>query len=170
MMHREDHSFYWMQKDYLTYHQKFNEKHDVTVMAGFEASKSSWNGTNLVKKNFTTDDIFVLGEDGEYVSNFGWKDAASTASFSGRVNYGFDNRYLATFTLRYDGSSKFGSNNKWGSFPSAALAWRASQEKFLQDVTWLDNLKLRLGNGLTTSESVKTLNRLIDANLEYMNR
>ncbi len=156
MMQREDHSFFWMQKDYITYHQKFNEKHDVTIMAGFEASKSSWNYTQLVKKNFTTDDIFVLGEDGDYVSNSAAKDAASTASFFGRVNYGFDNRYLATFTLRYDGSSKFGSQNKWGAFPSAALAWRMKQEKFLQDVEWLDNLKLRLGYGRVGNSNIDT--------------
>ncbi|MDE6042708.1 MAG: SusC/RagA family TonB-linked outer membrane protein, partial [Muribaculaceae bacterium] len=71
MMQREDHNFYWMQKDYITYHQVFNEKHDVTVMAGFEASKSSWNGTSLIKKNFSNDYIHIMGEDGEFVSNSG---------------------------------------------------------------------------------------------------
>lgn len=156
MMHREDHSFYWMQKDYITYHQKFNDKHDVTVMAGFEASKSSWNGTSLIKKNFTTDNIFVMGEDGDYVSNSGWKDAVSNASIYARANYAFDNRYLLTATFRRDGSSKFGQKNKWGSFPSAALAWRINQEKFLRDVSWLDNLKLRLGYGRVGNSNIDT--------------
>ncbi len=156
MMHREDHAFYWMQKDYLTYHQTFNQKHDVTVMAGFEASKSSWNGTSLIKKNFTTDDIFILGEDGEFVSNSGWSDAVTNASVFARANYSFDNRYLVTATLRRDGSSKFGQNNKWGSFPSAALAWRINQEKFLQDASWLNNLKLRLGYGRVGNSNIDT--------------
>ena len=156
MMHREDHSFYWMQKDYITYRQVFNDKHDVTVMAGFEASKSSWNGTSLIKKNFTTDDIFVIGEDGEFVSNSGWEDAASTASVFARANYSFDNRYLITATFRRDGSSKFGQNNKWGSFPSVALAWRIIQEKFMENATWLNNLKLRLGYGRVGNSNIDT--------------
>ncbi len=156
MMQREDHSFYWMQKDYITYHQNFNDKHDVTVMAGFEASKSNWNGTSLIKKNFTTDDIFVIGEDGEFVSNSGWQDAASTASVFARANYSFDNRYLLTATIRRDGSSKFGSKNKWGSFPSVALAWRINQEKFLENAYWLNNLKLRLGYGRVGNSNIDT--------------
>jgi TonB-linked SusC/RagA family outer membrane protein len=156
MMQREDHSFYWMQKDYITYHQVFNKVHDVTVMAGFEASKSAWNGTQLIKKNFTTDQIFVLGEDGDFVSNSGWEDASTSASFFGRANYSFDQRYLATFTLRADGSSKFGSDNKWGYFPSAALAWRINQEKWFENVTWLNNLKLRLGYGKVGNSNIDT--------------
>ncbi len=156
MYHREDHSFYWMQKDYVTYHKLFGGKHDVTAMAGFEASKSSWNGTWLIKKNFTTDKIPVMTGDGEFVNNGGWKDAASTASFFGRVNYGFDNRYLLTATLRADGSSKFGPENKWGYFPSVALAWRINQEKWLQDIYWLNNLKLRLGYGEVGNSNIDT--------------
>ncbi len=157
MMHREDHGFFWMQKDYVTYHQTFAEKHDVTVMGGFEASKSSWNGTWLIKKNFTTDDIFVIGEDGDYYNNSGWQDAATNASVFGRVNYGFDNRYLITATIRADGSSKFGPANKWGSFPSAAAAWRINQEEFMEGASsWLNNLKLRLGYGRVGNSNIDT--------------
>ena len=156
MMQREEHSWFWMQKDYITYRQLFAEKHNLTVMAGFEASKSSWEGTQLIKKNFTTDIINVMTEDGEYVSNSGWKDAASSASFFGRVNYDFDSRYLITATIRADGSSKFGPSNKWGYFPSVAAAWRISQEKFLQDVQWLNNLKLRLGYGQVGNSNIDT--------------
>lgn len=156
MMQREDGNNYWMQKDYITYHQQFDEKHDVTVMAGFEASKSSWDGTQIIKKNFTTDYVHVMGEDGDFVSNTGWKDSESTASFFARVNYGFDNRYLLTATVRRDGSSKFGSNNKWGTFPSVALAWRIHQESFLADQAWLNNLKLRLGYGKVGNSNIDT--------------
>ncbi|MDE6497862.1 MAG: TonB-dependent receptor [Muribaculaceae bacterium] len=156
MMQREDHNFYWMQKDYITYHQLFNEKHDVTVMAGFEASKSSWNGTQLIKKNFSNDYIHIMGEDGEFVKNSGWEDASSTASIFARANYGFDNRYLLTATIRRDGSSKFGRNNKWGTFPSVALAWRINQEKWFEGVNWLNNLKLRLGYGKVGNSNIDT--------------
>lgn len=156
MMQREDHNWFWMQKDYVTYNQTFLEKHDVTAMVGFEVSKGSWNGTQFIKNNFTSDDIHVMGSDGDFVSNTGWKDANSSASYFARVNYGFDNRYLLTATIRRDGSSKFGSNNKWGTFPSVAVAWRIVQEKFLQDVNWLSNLKLRLGYGKVGNSNINT--------------
>lgn len=156
MMQREDHNFYWMQKDYVTYHQVFNQKHDVTVMAGFEASKSSWEGTQFIKKNFSNDYIHVMGEDGEFQSNSGWKDSSTTASFFARANYGFDNRYLLTATIRRDGSSKFGANNKWGTFPSVALAWRINQEKWFEDMHWLNNFKLRLGYGKVGNSNIDT--------------
>lgn len=156
MMQREDHNFYWMQKDYITYHQLFAEKHDVTVMAGFEASESRWEGTQLIKKNFSNDYIHVMGEDGEFQSNSGWKDSSTTASIFARANYAFDNRYLLTATLRRDGSSKFGRNNKWGTFPSVALAWRINQEKWLENQHWLNNLKLRLGYGKVGNSNIDT--------------
>jgi len=157
MMQREDHSLYWVQKDYVTYHQKFAEKHDLTVMAGFEASKSTWNNTMLIKKNFSSDQIFVMTNDGEFVSNEGYEDSATTASLFARANYAFDNRYLLTATIRRDGSSKFGPNHKWGTFPSVALAWRITQEKFMEGTsTWLDNLKLRLGYGKVGNSNIDT--------------
>lgn len=157
MMQREDHSFFWVQKDYVTYHQRFAEKHDLTVMAGFEASKSSWNNTTLIKKNFSSDQIFVMTNDGEFVSNAGYEDSASTASYFARANYAFDNRYLLTATVRRDGSSKFGPNNKWGTFPSVALAWRITEESFMESTrAWLNNLKLRLGYGKVGNSNIDT--------------
>jgi TonB-linked SusC/RagA family outer membrane protein len=156
MMQREDHNFYWMQKDYITYNQSFLEKHDVTAMVGFEASKGSWNGTYIIKQNFSSDDIHIMGEDGDFVKNSGWADSNSNASFFGRLNYAFDNRYLLTATVRRDGSSKFGPKNKWGTFPSVALAWRLVQEQFLQDVNWISNLKLRLGYGKVGNSNIST--------------
>ena len=71
----------------------------------------------------------------------------TTASFAARLNYNFKQKYLLTFTGRYDGASKLAAGNKWDFFPSAAFAWRASEEPFLQEVDWLNNLKLRLSYG-----------------------
>lgn len=76
------------------------------------------------------------------------------ASYIGRVNYSFDDRYLATVTFRADGSSRFGKNNKFGYFPSAALAWRVSNESFLKEVSLLSSLKLRLGWGRTGNQEI----------------
>ena len=75
-------------------------------------------------------------------------------SFFGRLNYTLLDRYLLTFTLRDDGTSRFGKDNRWGLFPSAAFAWRINQESFMKNVTWLSDLKLRLGYGVTGQQDV----------------
>jgi len=75
-------------------------------------------------------------------------------SFFGRVNYNFRDKYMLTFTGRFDGSSKFGENNKYGFFPSAAFAWRLTGEEFMEDMKAISNLKLRLGWGLTGNQEI----------------
>lgn len=106
-----------------------NETHRLTAMVGQEAQKSNWQGSLVTKKNFSSNDIPVLSEGDDITSRTsGWKDAASIASYFGRFNYSLFDRYLITFTMRADGSSKFGPENRWGYFPSAALAWRVGDE------------------------------------------
>ncbi len=82
-----------------------------------------------------------------------FKTESYLVSFYGRLNYTFMERYLLTATLRNDGTSRF-QNNKWGLFPSVALAWRINEENFLKDVSWLSNLKLRLGYGITGQQNI----------------
>ena len=105
--------------------------------------------------NKTTDVKYANdGSNVEYpVSKPLFKTESYLISFYGRLNYTFMDRYLFTFTLRDDGTSRF-KNNKWGLFPSAALAWRISEEAFLKDVDWVSNLKLRLGYGITGQQNI----------------
>ena len=156
IMQREDQSMYWVQKDYLTWDKTFNQKHNINFMAGFEVSKSAWEGTQLIKNKLTTDDIKVIGVDGTYETNSGWKDEATQVSMFGRANYNYDNRYYLTGTMRRDASSKFGSGNRWGNFPSMAAAWRISNEAFLKDNKSISNLKLRLGYGMVGNSNIGT--------------
>lgn len=79
---------------------------------------------------------------------------SSLVSVAARLNYAYKERYMATVTMRTDGSSRFAKDNRWGWFPSAAVAWRASEEDFLKDVEWLDNLKLRVSYGITGNNNV----------------
>lgn len=79
---------------------------------------------------------------------------SSLVSVAARLNYAYKERYMATVTMRTDGSSRFAKDNRWGWFPSAAAAWRASEETFLKDVEWLDNLKLRVSYGITGNNNV----------------
>ncbi len=152
---REENNFFWIWKNYLTHEAKFGEKHGLTTMIGTEAQKSNWEGTTITKKQFSSNDIQVLSEgDDETSSTDGWKDAASLASYFGRLNYSFDSRYLLTFTLRADGSSKFGPNNKWGYFPSGSFAWRVSNEKFMQNVEAIYDMKFRIGYGEVGNQAI----------------
>lgn len=152
---REESSFFWIWKNYLTYNVNLGGRHDLTAMIGSEAQKSNWEGSLVTKKQFSSNDIQVLSEgNDETSSTSGWKDGASLASYFGRFNYSFDNKYLFTVTLRADGSSKFGPNNKWGYFPSGSFAWRISSEKFLDNVEAIYDLKLRLGYGEVGNQAI----------------
>ena len=134
---------------YLAYAKELKEiSSRFDVMAGY-----SWQHFY----NHTTDrKIANDGSDIEYpVKTPLLKTESYLISFYGRLNYSLLDRYLLTFTLRDDGTSRF-QNNKWGLFPSAALAWRISEESFLKDTDWLSNLKLRLGWGVTGQQNINS--------------
>lgn len=89
-------------------------------------------------------------------------------SYMMRFNYGFNDRYLLTVSGRWDGASQLSAGNKWAFFPSAALAWRINQENFLKDVSWLDNLKLRVGFGTTGNAAVAPYGTLGNVQSNYL--
>ena len=132
-------------------------KHNFTGLVSFGLSQNNYNYNQINAAGFATDDFsykylggaylkdqFQLGSD--FVTN-------ALISYVGRVNYNYDNRYFATVTARYDGSSKFGNGNKWGLFPSLALAWDISKEQFFKGVN-LDQLKLRAGYGIAGNQNI----------------
>lgn len=152
---REESSFFWIWKNYLTYNVLNTSAHNLTVLLGTEAQKSAWEGTQITKKNFSSNDIQVLSEGDDLTSRTtGWKDAAAIASYFGRVNYSLNDKYLFTGTLRADGSSKFGPENKWGYFPSGSFAWRIGEEKFMESLKGVSGLKLRLGYGEVGNQAI----------------
>lgn len=148
----------WQVTNVLNYNFSLS-KHDIQAMLGQEIksseSKSRTFSTRYFPEGTTSSQAFdnlALGTPYENSSSYG--SPTRISSFFGRVNYAYDDRYLATFTLRADGSSKFSKNNRWGVFPAVAVAWRASQEKFLKDVKWLSNLKLRLSWGESGNDRI----------------
>jgi TonB-linked SusC/RagA family outer membrane protein len=154
IMNREEHNMYWLWKNLINYNLNI-QKHNVNLMVGSETSASSWNGTQLIKDHLTSNDIKVLGNDGAFLSNNGWAGDIHKVSFFGRANYNYADKYLLTATMRADGSSRFGSNNRWGYFPSFAAAWRFSNEEFLSGMEdWLHNGKLRLGYGQNGNDNI----------------
>ena len=141
---------------YLTYTKLFG-KHSINALAGFSHLENIYEGFGAQRSGFETD-LFGynnLGAGYNYRLGdvYSYKGKSNLASFFGRVNYSYDSRYIFTGTLRRDGSSRFGENNKWGVFPSAAIAWRISGEEFMAPTAnWLTNLKVRVGYGVTGNQ------------------
>ena len=147
-------SLYWQLKNYLTYSNSIG-KHSFTAMAGQECWESSWEYLRGANTGLPSDEVHnvSLGT-GTPVVGHGFGSAAM-ASFFTRETYNYDNRYLLTYTYRYDGSSNFGPDNRWAGFHSVAAAWRFSNEKFfdsLKDV--ISDGKLRLGWGQTGNANI----------------
>lgn len=142
-------------KQYATYDfDPFTHNH-FQVMLGHEAQWGNWESLSGSRKGYVSDALHSLNVgDASTATNSG-DDGTQWAieSYYGRLNYNLLDRYLLTATLRADGSSSFGKNHRWGWFPSAAAAWRVSNEKFMKNVKWVDNLKLRLGWGLVGNQS-----------------
>ena len=144
-------NFSWTWDNIINYNTTIADDHSLGLMALFSSQasnteKSYWAATgvmdgtdwwNMGTGTYNADDSYT-----SYTEN-------SMISYAFRLNYSYKSRYLLTATVRRDGSSKFTKDNRWGTFPSVALAWRASEEAFLQKVNWLSNLKLRLSYGVT---------------------
>lgn len=132
-------------------------KHKFNALAGYSWEENEYSYLKAANRNFTTD---LLGannlESGQGLrpNDVGSaRNMSRLISFFARTHYSYDERYMVTATLRRDGSSKFGANHKWGVFPSVSVAWGVSQESFMQDVNWLNDLKLRVGYGITGNQA-----------------
>ena len=139
---------------YAQYYKDFNEKHHFDVMGGYEWShkkywgESDYTGYYPLTSQITDEETGEALAGTKYKPSFGeWKQESYLVSFYGRANYILLNRYMFTGTVRYDGSSRF--KDHWALFPSAAFAWRVSEEPFLRNAKNLDDLKVRLGWGKT---------------------
>jgi len=144
-------SWYWNWNELLEYTRQIG-KHNFTVMASHEAQESEWKALSAGRTGFLTNDIFdVNAGNPTSATNGGGTYPWSMESYLGRINYNYDNRYLLTSTFRRDGSPYFGSDNRWGNFPSVSAAWRVSQENFF-DFPFISELKLRYETGLTGNQ------------------
>lgn len=147
-------SLTWNWDNYLTYDKTFGKDHHITIMAGTSAESSSFN---YISGNITgfASDLTQQLRDGSTQPNIdGDGSQWSLFSLIARANYAYKDRYLLTATVRRDGSSRFGENKKYGTFPSASFAWRVSQEPFFKNISFFDDLKLRAGYGETGNQSI----------------
>ncbi|MDG3581208.1 SusC/RagA family TonB-linked outer membrane protein [Galbibacter pacificus] len=132
----------------LNYKKDFNEKHSLGITAGYSNQKETAESISVNGTDFPDDEIETLGAAGRISSYGQGVEEWALISYFARVNYDFLNRYLLTATIRSDGSSRFGSENRYGTFPSIGAAWRISEESFMEN-SFFDNLKLRTSYGLS---------------------
>ncbi len=154
MSSQKNNNMFWQVKNYLTYVNSFG-KHSVTAMIGQEAWESSWSYLQGAQTKLPSNDVHNVSLGGGTPSiSSGFGSAAMVSVFT-RETYNYDDRYLLTFTFRRDGSSNFGPKNRWANFPSAAVAWKFTNEKFFESLKGIiDNGKLRLGWGQTGNANI----------------
>ena len=144
-------SWYWNWNQILDYQKKFGD-HNVGIMVGHEAQESKYKALSAGRTGFLTNDIFdVNAGDPLSATNGGGTYPWAMESYFARANYNYDNRYLVAATFRRDGSPNFGSDNRWGNFPSLSVAWRASQESWFNS-SFINELKFRYETGLTGNQ------------------
>ena len=143
---------------YAQYYKDFNEKHHFDAMVGYEWQHFYRKGTSEYWGIYpeTNLDPALRGTKYNHITTTANAYASESylVSFFGRINYSALNRYMITATVRADGSSRFAPNRRWGVFPSVALGWKIKEEAFLRDVNWLNDLKLRLGYGITGQQDL----------------
>ena len=157
---KQEHWTKWMWNAIATYNLE-RGAHRGDVMIGTELNREddSWLSGKaydfaILNPNYMWPNAAV-GEAEAYGSGEGY----TLVSFFGKVNYTYADRYLASVTVRYDGSSRFGRNNRYGTFPSVSLGWRISEEPFMKRMEWLDNLKLRASWGQTGNQEISNIAR-----------
>lgn len=134
----------------LTYTRSFLDKYRLTAMAAHESQLNLSRQMNAARKNYPTNEVQTIGAgDPATATNGGSKGQSAIESYFGRLDFGFDDRYLFTGNARYDGNSMYAEQNRWILSYSGVLAWKINNESFFQSVNKVDELKLRLSSGLT---------------------
>ena len=146
----------------LSFKKAFGQNHRLNATAGY-----TWQENNNIffqqsGSGFQFDDFgtYNLGAASITNPNQSYKNVSTLLSYLGRVNYIFNDKYIFTLTGRADGSSRFGDNNKWGFFPSGALAWRVSNENFMKPIRFINDLKLRTSYGMTGNQEIGLYNSI----------
>jgi TonB-linked SusC/RagA family outer membrane protein len=167
----DDKSLYYQNSNILTYDKIISIKHHITLTGVAEQQSSVNYGSDLQAQGFSSDITGVYDIGGASQTNYrtSYDSRRIINSLLGRANYSFEDKYLLTVSYRADGSSVFGQNNKWGYFPSASLAWRASEEGFIKNLNLFTDLKFRGSWGKTGNQAIAPYGSLakIGSGLNY---
>lgn len=147
--------FHYAWDNTISYAQTFNEKHSVNLMGLYSMTGMQYNYNYFKYTGVTDGTLWYNLQSGSYDAANSKSEYQMNSMMSAalRANYSYAGRYMLTATLRADGSSKFAKGHRWGFFPSVALAWRMSEESWMQDVNWVTNMKWRLSYGMTGNNS-----------------
>lgn len=143
----------WLNENTMTYNRVFNNKHFINGLVGFTAQKNRFDRVSVGASDFPTEYVPFIAAG---IVNAGTQAVNEWALLSvmARVNYSYAGKYLLTATVRRDGSSRFGSNNRWGSFPSLSIGYNLAEETFMKDVRFISNLKLRVSYGISGNNQI----------------
>lgn len=151
----------WLNENIATYTPNLGENHSLSILASYTVQKTTGYNSNMTASDFPTDNIQTL--------NAGIINSGNTTEYEelllsalGRVTYSYKGKYLASVSSRWDGSSRFGINNKWGYFPSVSLGWRISEESFFTPVKKIiDELKIRASFGASGNKILVITKHLV---------
>lgn len=169
---RQNHTLEYIWQNTLNYSNVF-DKHAVDAVFGVEYTKNEYESFLAYRSDILMEnrDYALLSvASGEKTTLNGWADEWAMFSYFGKINYVFDSKYLFSVTARYDGSSKFGKNNRWGFFPAFSAGWRIKNERFMEPLTFLSDLKARVSWGINGNSRPLTTSALQDIyNVNYGN-
>jgi len=150
-------TYHWTLENLLTYDRTFSEKHNINVVALYSAEQNKYNNSSMSARDIPSDafQFYNLGQaNGELTIGNGNYNLSGLMSYMGRVMYSYDNRYLISATLRSDGSSRLAPGHKWNTYPAVSVGWNLMNEPFMKGITAIDRLKIRIGYGQTSNQSV----------------
>ncbi|RYU77852.1 SusC/RagA family TonB-linked outer membrane protein [Hymenobacter persicinus] len=149
----------WVWENTATYNRQLGLDHNLTLLAGYSAQRNTNEGSTVLGQTgtYTTPDIQYATAAGQLFGQASYS-ANSLVSVFGRADYAFKERYILTAALRTDGSSRFGPDNRYATFPSVALAWRAGEETFIKAIPTISELKLRASYGVTGNNNIGDYN------------
>lgn len=157
---KQEHWTKWMWNAIATYNKEIGQ-HRFDLMAGMELNRQDdiyfsgyKEGFAVLKPDYMWPDVGTTG-----AQAYGGGSGYSLVSFFGKANYNYSDKYMASFTIRRDGSSRFGKNNRYATFPSVSAGWRINQENFLKKASWIDDLKIRASWGQTGNQEIDNLAR-----------
>ncbi|WP_029286687.1 TonB-dependent receptor [Pedobacter sp. R20-19] len=150
-------TYHWTLENLLTYDRTFSEKHNINVVALYSAEQNKFNSSSMSARDIPSDafQFYNLGQaNGELTIGNGNYYLSGLMSYMGRVMYSYDNRYLISATLRSDASSRLAPGHKWNTYPAVSVGWNLMNEPFMKGITAIDRLKIRVGYGQTSNQSV----------------
>lgn len=157
---KQEHWTKWMWNAIATYNKEMG-KHRGDVMAGIELNREDDKHFSSYKEGFAIlNPDYMWPDAGSGIAQaYGAAEGFSLVSFFGKLNYAYDDKYLASVTIRHDGSSRFGKNNRYATFPSFSLGWRMSNESFMKGFSWIDDFKIRASWGQTGNQEISNVAR-----------